>query len=114
MSNRKARIRAELFKSAVAGEFPSYGDFRDRLWPGLQGWRREWSDDLNTIAIEETKNGYPDITYILRRSDPKSPYPSQIDFRDAHNPDAQQLDILRKGTDEIISLYCPPGTKNPY
>jgi hypothetical protein len=77
-----------------------------------QGWRTEWSEDLNQIAMEEISHGYPDITYILHRSDPK--YPSQILFRDAHNPDPTQLAALHSGIAEIIKLYCPPNTKDPY
>jgi hypothetical protein len=114
MNGNKARIRAELFRSACAGEFPTYGALRDRLWPGMTGWRPEWSGALNMISMEERSHGYPDITFILHRNDPSSPYPTQIDFRDAHNPDAAQLDSLRNGTDEIILLYCPAGTQNPY
>jgi hypothetical protein len=58
--------------------------------------------------------GYPDITFMLHRADPTSPYPSQIGFRDAHDPDDEQFASLHKGTNEIIKLYCPPGTQNPY
>jgi hypothetical protein len=42
-------------------------------------------------------------------------YPNQIDFSDAREgPDPDQLRSLRKGTDEVIGLYCPPNTPNPY
>ena len=110
--NNRLRMRAELFKAAVAGQFPTYGDMLKHLTPKIdQGWRQEWTRDLNQIAMEELSHGYPDITYILHRKDG---YPSQILFRDATHPDEEQLKALRKGTDEIIALYCPPNTPNPY
>lgn len=114
MSNRE-RLRAELFKYAAAGHFPTYNEMLQYLTSKIQqGWRPEWSADLNQISMEEQSHGYPDITVILHRADPNFPYPSQINVRAAHNPDVAQLDSLRNGTDEIIRLYCPPGTKNPY
>jgi hypothetical protein len=114
MSN-KVRMRAELFKFAAAGHFPTYNEMLQYLTPTIsQGWRQESSADLNQISMEEQSHGYPDITFVLHRADPASPYPSQINFRDAHDPDDKQLESLREGTDEIIRLYCPPGTKNPY
>ena len=115
MSTNRERLRAELFKCAVRGHFPTYNEMLRHLTPRItQGWRPEWSADLNQISMEEQSHGYPDITFILHRADPKAPYPTQINFRDAHNPDAAQLDSLRSGTDEIIRLYCPRGTRNPY
>jgi hypothetical protein len=115
MSANKARLRAELFKCAIRGEFPTYNEMLPHLQPRItQGWRAEWSDDLNQIAMEELSHGYPDITYILHRRDDRSPYPSQILFRDAHHPDTAQLAALHHGIAEIIKLYCPPGTKDPY
>ena len=67
---------------------------------------------FNEIAKEERSFGYPDITFMVCGV---GGYPNQIDFRDARNgPDAAQLASLRKGTDEIIRLYCPPNTPNPY
>jgi hypothetical protein len=114
MSN-KVRMRAELFKWAAAGHFPTYNEMLPHLTPQIsQGWRKEWSADLNQISMEEQSHGYPDITFILHRADEDSPYPSQINFRDAHEPDDKQLDSLDQGVKEIISLYCPPGTQSPY
>ena len=114
MSN-KVRMRAELFKWAAKGHFPTYSEMLQHLTPRIsQGWRKEWSADLDKISREEQSHGFPDITFILHRADPASPYPSQIDFRDAHVPDHKQLQSLQRGIDEIITLYCPPGTKSPY
>jgi hypothetical protein len=113
VSENRKRLRAELFKFAAKGEFPHYGDMLPILKPRIEGgWRSEWSDDLNQIAMEERSHGYPDLTFILRRKE--TGYPSQIDFRKADPPDQKQLDSLREGTDDLIALYCPPGTQNPY
>jgi hypothetical protein len=115
MSINKARLRAELFKCAAKGEFPSYGDMRKHLVPKIKkGWRKEWSEDLNQIAMEERSHGYPDITFILHRQG-QDGYPSQVDFRPIKKkPDKAQRRSLIKGTDEIIALYCPSGTPNIY
>jgi hypothetical protein len=97
------------------GLFPTFNEMLQHLSPKIsQGWRKEWGPDLNQISMEEQSQGYPDITFILHRADPASPYPSQINFRDAHDPDNEQFVSLHKGTDEIIKLYCPAGTKKPY
>jgi hypothetical protein len=54
--------------------------------------------------MEARSHGYPDITFILRQKD--TGYPSQIDFRKADPSDQQQLESLRKGTDDLIELCC--------
>jgi len=108
----KARIRAELFRSAFSGEFPTYTEFFNRIQPGKTMGNFPYQTHFNEIAKEERNHGYPDITFIVRIKDG---YPNQIDFGDARGgPDPRQLDSLREGTDETIKLYCPPGTKNPY
>jgi len=54
MSDSRKRLRAELFKCAAKGEFPTYHDMLSHLQPRIDsGWRPEWSDDLNQIAMEE-------------------------------------------------------------
>jgi hypothetical protein len=62
--------------------------------------------------MEERSHGYPDITFILRGKD--TGLPSQVDFRKMDPSDQKQMEILREGTDELIALYCPPNTSNPY
>jgi hypothetical protein len=114
MNGDKSQIRAALFRFACRGEFPTYGEFRDSLRPGLAGWRSEWSTTLDIIAKEERSHGYPDITFVVHRKDAASPYPSRINFRESRPPDAEQLQTLLEHTDQIISLYCPLGTVNPY
>jgi hypothetical protein len=113
MSINKAKLRAELFKYAAKGEFPIYSDMRKHLRPRIStGSRPEWTADLNQIAMEERSHGYPDITFILHR---KNGFPSQVDFRPVtKKPDKNQRRSLIKGTDEIIKLYCPAGTRNIY
>ncbi len=112
MSDNRRRLRAELFKCAVRGDFPTYRDMLPHLYPRINsGWRSEWSDDLNQIAMEERSHGYPDITLILHRKDY---YPSQIDFRNADKPDDDQISYLLTAINEIITLYCPNGTNNIY
>jgi hypothetical protein len=108
----KARIRAELFRCAIAGEFPTYTQFFNRIQPGKTMGNFPYQTHFNEIAKEERELGYPDITFIVRGV---GGYPNQIDFSDAREgPDPDQLRSLRKGTDEVIRLYCPPNTPNPY
>jgi hypothetical protein len=111
-STLKARIRAELFRCAVAGEFPTYTEFFRRINPGKTMGNFPYQTHFNEIARQERELGYPDITYIVRGVEG---YPHQIDFREARGgPDNDQLLSLQKGTDDVIRLYCPPNTPNPY
>jgi hypothetical protein len=113
VSENRKRLRAQLFKCAAKGEFPYYSDMLPILKPRIDsGWRPEWSGDLNQIAMEERSHGYPDITFILRKRE--TGFPSQINFRKTDLSDKDQLEALRKGTDDLIGLYCPPATMNPY
>jgi hypothetical protein len=108
----KARVRAELFRCAFAGAFPTYAEFFDRIRPGKTMGNFPYQTHFNKIAEEERENGYPDITFVVRS---KNGYPNQIDFDDARNgPNPRQLDSLKKGTDQVIKVYCPANTLNPY
>ena len=108
----KARVRAELFRCAFAGAFPTYAEFFDRIHPGKTMGNFPYQTHFNKIAEEERENGYPDITFVVRS---KNGYPNQIDFDDARNgPNPRQLDSLQKGTDQVIKVYCPANTLNPY
>ncbi|WMT73468.1 hypothetical protein [Bradyrhizobium sp. Ash2021] len=108
----KAKIRAELFRCAVAGTFPTYTEFFNRIHPGRQMGNFPYQTHFNEIAKEERDLGYPDITFLVRGV---NGYPNQIDFRDARKgPDDDQLLSLRAGTDRLIELYCPPDTPKPY
>jgi hypothetical protein len=110
----KAQIRLELFHCASLGEFLTYEKLYERV-AGKKMGQFPYTDHFDAIAKEERQLGYPDITFLVHRSDPACPYPSQIDFQPAKpKPTAGQLASLRKGTDEIIKLYCPSGTPNPY
>jgi hypothetical protein len=114
MSTLKAEIRSELFRCAISGQFPTYTEFYQRLRPGKKMGTFPWSKIFNDIAMEERSHGYPDITFVVRRGGAKGRYPGQIEFRGADKPDDRQIRALRKGTDEIIKLYSPAGTRNPY
>jgi hypothetical protein len=108
----KAKIRAELFRCAITGAFQTYTQFFNRIRPGRTMGNFPYQTHFDEIAKEERSLGYPDITFMVHGA---GGHPHQIDFRDTHNgPDAAQLDSLRKGTAEIIRLYCPPNTANPY
>jgi hypothetical protein len=110
----KARVRAELFRRALAGEFPTYTEFFEGINPGATMGAFPYTLHFDQIAMEERSHGYPDITFIVRRAGSHPQYPGRIDFRPAgHPPDEDQLTSLRNGTDKIIELYCP-GTNNPY
>jgi hypothetical protein len=65
---------------------------------------------FNEIAEEERDHGYPDITFIVRSTDG---YPRQIDFGEVSDgtPNPEQLKSLKKGTAEIIELYCPANRR---
>ena len=107
----KAQICAELFRCAIGGKFLTYTEFFNRIRPGATMGNFPYQTHFDEIAKEERSLGYPDITFLVHGV---SGYPHQVDFRPASPPDAQQKDSVRKGADEIIRLYCPPGTPNPY
>jgi hypothetical protein len=53
----KARIRAELFRCAVAGEFPTYTQFFNRIQPGNTMGNSPYHTHFNEIAKEERELG---------------------------------------------------------
>jgi len=78
LSENRKRLRAELFNRAVKGEFPYYSDMLPLLKPRIEsGWRPEWSEDLNQIAMEERSHGYQDITFIFILRGKETGLPSQ-------------------------------------
>jgi hypothetical protein len=110
----KRHVRAELFKCAVAGKFETYEQFYDRIHPGEKMGNFPYHTHFNEIAKEERANGYPDVTFLIHLKGDPPQYPAQIDFRPADPSNQQQLEVLRKGTDDLIALYCPLNTPNPY
>jgi hypothetical protein len=64
----KARVCAELFRCALAGEFLTYAQFFNRIRPGVKMGNFAYQTHFNEIAKEERENGYPDITFIVRGS----------------------------------------------
>jgi hypothetical protein len=108
----KANVRAELFRCAIEGKFLTYEDFYHRMNNGKKMRNFPYQKHLKKIAEEEKSLGYPDITFVIYGKD--SGLPHFIAGRDARNPDVAQLDYLKSGTDDVIKLYCPDGTANPY
>ena len=110
----KAKIRAELFRCACAGDFLTYTQFFNRIRPGAAMGNFPYQAHFDEIAKEERANGYPDITFLVHRTGRRPQYPAQIDFQPASHPPSQpQLNSLRKGTDALIAMFCPK-TPNPY
>lgn len=108
----KGRIRAELFRKAISGEFVVYEDFYKHVSGKEMKGQFPWTTHFDAIAREERRHNYPDITFLVRSK--TTNYPSQIDFKSAKpKPTAAQLKGLRKGTDALIALYCP-GKRHPY
>jgi hypothetical protein len=107
----KSRIRAELFRCAIEGSFPTYTEFFNRIRPGTKMGSFPYNTHFDKIAEEERGLGYPDITFVVRG---KGDLPNKINFQSADVPNSEQLKKLRDDTDKIIELYCPPGTQNPY
>jgi hypothetical protein len=63
----KAMIRAELFRCAAAGMFPTYEQFRHLIERRVHNKGRfPWKAYFEEIAAEERGLGYPDITFIVR------------------------------------------------
>lgn len=106
----KAKIRAELFRCAISGKFMTYTQFFNRIKPGAKMGNFPYQRHFDQIAKEERSHGYPDITFLIYSAEG---YPRQIDFRPANPPDAKQKRSIRRGTEELIKLYCP-GASNPY
>jgi hypothetical protein len=90
---------------AKRGQFPFYSNC------GF-GPRGPGKEVLDEISREETRNGRPDITFVLRNK--KTGYPSQVGFKPAKRPTDQQKADARAEAQRVIDAYSPPGTKNPY
>jgi hypothetical protein len=69
-------------------------------------------DVLDEISREETRNGRPDITFVLRSK--TTGYPSQIGFKSAKPPDDTQKVQARTEAQRLIDAYAPAGKRNPY
>ena len=105
----KAQIRLELFCCAAEGNFPSYQEFYERVTRKKMNGQFPYQAHFDVIAKDERKLGYPDITFVVRRSDPKNPFPSQIDFRSAKPaPNAKSAEefAIGNGPDYRFVLSC--------
>ena len=109
-SPNKRRILDELLKCATAKpmEILFYKDFAPRVGMNYRG---PWRDVLNEISRDETIQGRPDLTYLLRNR--KTGYPGQIGFRRAERPSPQQKDTAKIELQKVIDFYSP-GARNPY
>jgi hypothetical protein len=99
------KVRGALMEFAKKGRFPYYSE----CGFGLYGPGKEV---LDLISREETGNGRPDITFVLRSK--TTDYPSQIGFKPAKPPNAAQKAQARAEAQLIIDTYAPSGTRNPY
>jgi len=61
----KARIRAELFRCALSGEFLNYTQFFNRIRPDAKMGNFPYQTHFDEIAKEERSLGYPDITFLV-------------------------------------------------
>jgi hypothetical protein len=101
----KNKVRAALMQFAKKGHFPYYSE----CGFGLYGPGKEV---LDLISREETRNGRPDITFVLRSK--ATDYPSQIGFKPAKPPSPTQKAQASAEAQRIINAYAPSGTRNPY
>jgi len=106
----KKTIRAELFRCAIRGQFLTYTNFYNHIRPGATMGNFPYQRHFDEIAKEERSHGYPDITFLVHGVDG---FPRQVDFRPFDRNDSKQVASLRRGTDDVISMYCPNAT-NPY
>ena len=108
--SKKALIRSELLKCATATpmEFPSYGTFGPRVGMPARG---PWKKILDLISEEDTKQGLPDVTFLLINKG--TGYPGQIGFVNAKPPSAAQMAKARVEVQKIIDKYNP-GTVNQF
>jgi hypothetical protein len=107
---KKQLIRSELLKCATAQptEFPTYAAFASRVGMPTQG---PWKGILDAISREETRQGLPDITFVLVNK--RTGYPSQIGFTQSKNLTPQLKAHARTEVQKVIDYYNP-GTPNPF
>jgi hypothetical protein len=80
---KQSSIRSELMKCATANsmEFPAYKAFAQRVGMPVRG---PWKGVLNAISRSETRQGLPDITFVLVNS---SGYPSMSSILSVESSD---------------------------
>ncbi len=107
---KQSLIRSELMKCATANpmEFPTYSEFAPRVGMPIQG---PWKGVLDAISRTETRQGLPDITFVLINK--STGYPSQIGFTGSKKPTSQQIAHARSEIQKVIDRYNP-GTRNPF
>jgi hypothetical protein len=107
---KQSLIRSELMKCATASpmQFPTYSTFAPRVGMPVRG---PWKGVLDAISRAETRQGLPDITFVLVNQ--RTGYPSQIGFTGSKKPTPQQIAHARSEVQNVINRYNP-GTPNPF
>jgi hypothetical protein len=73
--------------------------------------RGPWKGVLDAISKEEANSGRPDITFVVINK--KTGLPGQIGFKPAEKPSPEQIELARKGLQEVFDEYHP-GAKLPF
>ena len=101
MTNRKRLIRIELLKRAFARETIFYSELAPLVSMASQG---PWKPILDEIALEETTQGRPDITYLVISK--QSGLPGQIAFKPAKPPTPQQQETAKTEIKKVFDYYA--------
>ena len=103
-------IRSELMKCVTATpmEFPTYAAFAPRVGMPVRG---PWKDVLDAISRSETRQGRPDITFVLVNK--RTGFPSQIGFAQSKRLTPSLIAQARREVQKVINRYNP-GTHNPF
>jgi hypothetical protein len=73
--------------------------------------RGPWKRILDFIAVEEKRQGLPDITFLVVNK--RTGYPGQIGFKRADPPTPEQKALAGKELQKVIDHYCH-GAKNAF
>jgi len=89
-------------------EFKTYSAFAPRVGIPVQG---PWKGVLDAISRAETRQGLPDITFVLVNG--QTGYPSQIGFAPSKKLTSALKARAKTEVQKVINLYNP-GTPNPF
>jgi len=102
--NDRKSVRSELIRLAYAGELTYYGQLGDAVGKHKQ-WPL-WKRVLDEISHDETRQGLPDITFLVLNA--VTGWPSQIGFERTDNkPTPEQQQQARMELDKVFRHYCP-------
>jgi hypothetical protein len=107
---KQSLIRSELMKCATARpmQFPTYAEFAPRVGMPVRG---PWKAVLDAISRAETRQGLPDITFVLKNQ--RTKYPSQIGFVSSKKLTTALKARAHSEVQKVIDQYNPETT-NPY